>query len=187
MSMMHTATDLALFKVLQKKAEDFATPPSFEDQYPLLLPLGAVRGCSQTLFPLSQGHLLRTVSGHCLNLGVLEKYGSVIKCQDKEPPTLEDLWPGVLLKVACIQPLMTHQVHQEKVVLKRPAVEGSVLLMDENEIFPLVCKGNQVHVPKGLKGYISYRPFLYMIVKNFSVLYDEWKQSAGWVLELEEY
>ena len=52
--------------------------------------------------------------------------------------------------------------------------------------FPLLCQGNQVEVPTGLKGYISYRPFLYMMVKIFSVLYDERKQSAGWVLELEE-
>lgn len=148
------------------------------------------RECTQTLSPLTQGILRRTINGVlvCVGNGGHRKFQSIISCKDKAPPAFDGLWKGTLVKVGCIQS-MTHVVppNSQKVQLER---EGSSLHLHEysGKTWPVEGTQNRgVVIPQAFPGgFLSYRPILKMVVKNYFLETDEWGASVGWQLELEE-
>ena len=148
------------------------------------------RECTQTLAPISQGVLRRTINGTlvCVSQDGHRKFQSTISCKDKAPPAFDGLWKGTLLRVECIQ-AMTHIVppHYEKVQLER---EPFFLTLHEysGKVWPTE-KGKDRWViisPQFPGGFITYRPVLRMIVKNYFLETDEWGLTVGWTLDLEE-
>jgi len=150
----------------------------------------SVRECTQTLAPISQGVLRRTINGVLVCVGNKghRKFESTITCKDKAPPAFDGLWKGTLLKVGCIQ-TMTHVVPAviERVQLER---EGLSLHLHEygGKIWSAkMGKNREVKIPSTFPGgFLTYRPVLNMIVKNYFLETDEWGLSVGWQLELEE-
>lgn len=156
------------------------------------IPLYAVRGCRQTLSPLG-GEGYRTLSGALVfpTSPLVRKYRSLITCTDLYPVSLENLWPGDVLGVECIQRLVTASVQPgETLLLQRPPVAGSLLLQTEGGDIPLddaSLRDEGLRLPeKGVAGFVSYRPFLHMVLKTFSLQTDEWDRQVGWKMELEE-
>lgn len=155
-----------------------------------LFPLFSARECLQSLTPISQGVLRRTINGMLVCVGDKghRKFQSTISCKDKAPPAFEKLWVGTHLKVGCIQ--MLTQVS--------PAGVSSILLEREplrchaydslGKVWPIEkVEEKRVFLTAGFTGgFITYRPWLVMIVKNYSLETDEWGGSVGWQLELEE-
>lgn len=70
-------------------------------------PLFSARECLQSLEPISQTVLRRTINGTlvCVEDKGYRKFQSVISCKDTTPPAFEKLWTGTPLKVGCIQRL----------------------------------------------------------------------------------
>ncbi|MBY0293183.1 MAG: hypothetical protein K2W92_07855 [Alphaproteobacteria bacterium] len=154
------------------------------------LPLFSARECIQTLTLAPQDSLRRTINGHLVSIGhkTHRKFHSTVSCKDKIPPAFGELWTGTLVKVGCLQSL-TQTVPQGSahILLERDAV--SVDLYDEKGSVWPVDKGKNrlidIHADFP-GGFLTYRPLLRMVVKNYCLETDEWGLSVGWSLELEE-
>lgn len=154
------------------------------------LPPFSARECTQTLTPIPQGALRRTINGILVSVGNggHRKFQSTISCKDKASPALDGVWQGSRLKVGCLQS-MTQTVPQgtQRIQLERDALslhlydgQGKVWTVSEAE-------NRWISTPSEFPGgFITYRPLLLMIVKNYHLETDEWGLSVGWVLELEE-
>lgn len=154
-----------------------------------LTPFSA-RECIQTLSPIPQAILRRTINGELVCVGTKghRKYQSTITCTDKSSPAFEGLWKGTQLKVGCIQSI-TQIVPRgtERVQLERDSLEAH--LYDSSgktwEIERLSDRMISIsHDFPG--GFLTYRPVLIMIVKAYSLKTDEWGLMVGWKIELEE-
>lgn len=155
-----------------------------------LFPPFSVRECTQSLTPLPQGILRRTINGTLVCIGNKghEKFQSMISCKDKSPPAFEKLWVGTHLKVGCIQSLtQAVPVGASNISLGRDPLSchaydplGKMWAIEKVE-------KNCVFLSPGFPGgFITYRPWLMMIVKHYHLETDEWGASVGWHLELEE-
>lgn len=154
-----------------------------------LIPFSS-RECTQTLAPISQGVLRRTINGTlvCVSHGGHRKFESTISCKDKAPPAFDGLWKGTLLKVGCIQ-TMIHMVPKsvEKVQLERDPLSlhlheygGKIWSVEK-------LQDRWAGIPSQFPGgFLVYRPLLNMVVKNYYLETDEWGLTVGWKLELEE-
>lgn len=155
----------------------------------ILTPFSA-REVTQTLTPIPQGTLKRTINGNLVSLGATgyRKFSSTLSCKDKSTPAFEGLWKGTLLKVGCIQHLTqlilkgTKKVQLEREPLSLHFVDVS------RRVWPAKKpKNRQLLIPNDFPGgHISYRPWLIMRVKNYHLETDEWGLTVGWTLELEE-
>ena len=159
----------------------------------------SARGCQQTLQPLDTGELRRTVNGDLVYTGKKghHKYLSIIECQDEAPPVLEGIWRGESVDIQCIQRLWQEIIIDDetdvlKIKLDRKSVTGSVIALRDGETeFALqVIDSDNVEIQhrfqKDDRVYIHYRPQLQMRVTNFTLVTNEWRQTCGWRLLLEE-
>lgn len=155
----------------------------------ILAPL-SLRGCTQTLTPLGQDVLRRTINGVlvCVSSPGHRKFQSTISCKDKAPPAFDGLWKGTPLKVGCIQS-MTQPVPQgtQQVRLEREAV-ACYLYEISGKVWEIKKEDERVMtIPSQFPGgFLTYRPFLTMLVKDYHLETDEWGLTVGWKLELEE-
>ncbi len=154
------------------------------------LPPFSARECIQTLTPLPQGTLRRTINGVLVHIGNKghRKFQSTISCKDKASPALDGIWKGDLVKVGCIQSLIqTVAEGRGRIQLEREAV--SLALYDGKGKIWRVEKEEDRWISFSSEfpgGFIGYRPLLTMVVKNYHLETDEWNLSVGWSLELEE-
>lgn len=165
---------------------------SINDQNQTYIPLGAARGCKQTLDPINTAATFRTINGTLVafNCEGYDKYTSTISCDDAYPISFDGLWPGCSLLIECIPQLMTPLVQQGALIkLQRKPVQGSIMLhTSENATCALNADDErqiQLKQNEG-PGYISYRPILRMIIKRFFTETKEWDGKVIWKVELEE-
>lgn len=156
-----------------------------------LLPPLTARNCQQSLTPIPNGKLRRTVNGVLVHTGNKghEKYASTISCKDAQAPAFDGVWQGQTFEVGCLQRLSQPFTGGEQVELLRPAVGGSVVVFDgEGKAHePQNINGNVVTLPGGVMGgFVSYCPSLVMHVVEFKLETDEWGMTVGWTLKLEE-
>ena len=148
------------------------------------------RDCTQTLAPLPQGCLRRTINGSLLSVGYEghRKFCSVISCKDKVPPSFEGLWEGGLLKVGCIQRLtQTLPQGRLKILLERTPLSLQVFDLSQKVWEVENPQGQWLSLPSTFPGgFVTYRPLLVMVVKKYHLETDEWGLTVGWRLELEE-
>lgn len=155
-----------------------------------LFPPFSARECTQSLTPISQGILRRTINGALINVGnkTHQKFYSTISCQDKAPPAFEKIWVGMRLHVGCIQSLtQTVAPNLAQIQLERETL--SVVLYEQTgKKWPCQLKEKKnVELPVNFPGgFLSYRPWLMMMVKSYHLETDEWGLTVGWKLELEE-
>ena len=155
-----------------------------------LFPPFSARECHQSLSPIPQSVLRRTLNGTLVCIGNKGdgKFQSTIRCKDKSPPAFETLWAGTLLKVGCMQSLTqavsagASSISLERNPLSCHAYDSG------GKMWPIEkVEGNCVFVSRGFPGgFITYRPWLMMVVKHYHLETDEWGASVGWCLELEE-
>lgn len=152
------------------------------------LPPKSARGCIQELIPISQGQFKRTVNGDLIFMGMREKkYKTTISCQDTTVIATDDLIPGSIIQVSCIQPLW-QKIIGGKATLERQPVVGSISIVDENKnpVHLVRCENNNIEIATIEAAYISYRPILTMRIISYSLKTNEWGVKSGWRLELEE-
>lgn len=158
----------------------------------------SARGCTQTLTPLENGELRRTVNGNLLFTGSLshQKYRTRLQCLDEETPALEAITRGEAVEVGCIARLVQEVVGDGSLasaLLTRIPVVESVRATDikGDAIAIQSVEGRQVSfahtIRAGEKIYLSYQPTLTMRVISFHVETNEWGAQVGWRLDLEKF
>ena len=156
------------------------------------LPVWSSRGVIQSLMPLRQPSLSRTIDGRLIDLSAPweRKYRSRVTCRDKRPAAFEGLWIGAALEVDCVSALYCPLPENARapISLARTPVPGSVVLETEDgDLIALAPKGTQVSLPPHTPGhFLVYRPRLSMRLTHFSSETDEWGLDVGWDMELEE-
>jgi hypothetical protein len=153
-------------------------------------PLSA-RGCIQHLTPIETGRLRRTVNGKLIYTGnnVAHKYRSIITCEDKTAIAFEGFWRGSELRVGCIQRIW-QKVSGHETKLERDPIPGSVFAMtsQQQEMEVQAINGRTVTFSTRILDdlFVSYRPWLDMLVVNFALMTNEWGLKVSWRLDLEE-
>lgn len=150
----------------------------------------SARECIQTLSPISQGVLRRTINGAlvCVGNGGHRKFYSSISCKDKAPPAFEKVWEGMPLKVGCIQYLtLAIPPQSQRVQLQREARSLQLYESSGKEWSIERMEDRWAYLPLNFPGgFLTYQPILLMAVKNYTLETDEWGLTVGWKLELEE-
>ncbi|MBX9621074.1 MAG: hypothetical protein K2X28_03445 [Alphaproteobacteria bacterium] len=148
----------------------------------------SARECIQTLTPIPQGSLRRTLNGRLVWVGqsTHRKFKSTIACKDKAPPAFDGLWRGDKVNVTCLQTL-TQSIPQgaQEVTLEREPT--CIHLYDHKKnIWPAPIE-KHFSLPTGFSwGFVTYAPRLSMMVENYTLEVDEWGLTVGWTLELVE-
>lgn len=148
----------------------------------------SARECIQTLTPIPQGSLRRTINGRLVWVGqeTHRKFKSTITCKDKVPPAFDGLWRGDKVNVTCLQTLTQtiHEGAQEVTLEREPA---SLHLYDhEGKMWPAPIEQHFSLPPDFSRGFVTYAPRLSMMVNNYTLELDEWGLTACWTLELVE-
>lgn len=148
--------------------------------------------CTQTITPILAGKLQRTINGKLIYLGTTthHKYRTSIMGKDKSPLALDGVWKGEVVKVDFIQRLSQGiPSHYKRVTLYRSPVEKSVQLFGKEgkRMEALSIAGSIIDLPLNFSGgFVSYRPQMTMMVKDYSLETNEWGHAVGWRLDLEE-
>jgi hypothetical protein len=155
-------------------------------------PLSA-RGCVQELRPVQQTNFKRNIYGDLVQLGqdFLLKYQTTIHCEDKTTLTTDGLIPGNIVDVACIQQLWEKiPENSREIKLSRSPVNDSITCLNhQQEIIPIDgVDGTRVTLSttQNSPSFITYRPLLRMMVKDFKLNTNEWGMICGWRVDLEE-
>jgi len=155
------------------------------------IPVGAGRGISQTLDPISNGDIRRTINGSLIDLtrALNRKFESQVNCTDMGTPTLAGIWKGSIIQVDCIQPLreLVNPASTTHTIIRDP-VAGSVIGIDEAtdaEVTPTIVAGRDITFSAAVKA-IEFLPSLEMMVRSHSLNTDEYAAEEGWSIDLEE-
>ena len=151
------------------------------------------RDVTQTLRPIPQGEMRRSVNGELCYVGTKghHKYQSTVMCSDQNLPGLQEIWVGAIVHVHCVSTLWETLVlgSQDTQQLSRTAVPGSLDVVDEKGA-PLdyTYEGEVLKLPlgEGEQAIVSYRPTLRMRIKAFDFKEAEWEEGSQWSLLLEE-
>ncbi|HCI49089.1 MAG: hypothetical protein A2621_01945 [Alphaproteobacteria bacterium RIFCSPHIGHO2_01_FULL_41_14] len=147
--------------------------------------------CTQTLEAMPLGGLHRTVNGELIYTGVpgRMKYRTVCSGTGNGTPGLDALKRGDQVTVHCIQRLW-QEATGERTILSRPAVVGTVLVMDENRQAVAFTMNSPSEVavtpPLSLPLYLSYCPVLITRVGEIKLKAREWDGGQEWHLGMEE-
>lgn len=156
----------------------------------IVIPIGAGRQITQTLQPIDNGDLRRTVNGTLKDLTRLEnrKFSGQIRCTDMSTPAIAELWKGQIILVDCIQPLNQNiSPTSLTAILIRDPVAGSIYGYDAagNKHQPSLVNGRDVEFLVNVLN-IRFRPRLNMMVLATSIDVDEYPAEEGWSIDLEE-
>ncbi len=156
------------------------------------LPQERSKNCVQELFPVVNGEFKKSINGNLIFVETSnrQKYRSIISCSDLNSPIIDKIWIGTQINVGCIQNLCQVIQPGETVLdLVRPAVANSIRVTNcsGQSVSHSVSK-NQILLkkPNDKKIFVSFRPWLTMLVTNFSMKTNEWKMESVWKLESEE-
>lgn len=130
------------------------------------VPPFSARGLTQTLEPIAAAAVMRRdINGNLRNVAdpVMRKYKSKISGSDIEPPALDGIMPGALLRVGCVSTLQ----------------------------FPIGGAADRDVVPDSIvedeeTGFAYYRPYIDFVLMNYSIQRDEYEDKVTWSVDLEE-
>lgn len=156
------------------------------------LPPQSARNCVQELSPIPNGDFVKTINGKSIFVETSERkrYRSTIYCNDVNSPLADGIWIGSQVCVGCIQNLwQVIEPGQTSIRLIRPAVAGSAYAVNNfAETIKFKEEDNCINLYRAYKDkiFVCFRPWLNMQVTNFSLKTDEWGNTSGWQLSLEE-
>lgn len=156
------------------------------------LPQERTRNCVQELFPVANGEFKKSINGNLIFVETSDrqKYRSIISCNDLNSSIIDKIWIGTQINIGCIQNLCQVIRPGETVLdLIRPAVANSIRVINHlGQSVSHSVLGNQIILqkPNDQKIFVSFKPWLTMLVTNFSMKTNEWKMENGWKLESEE-
>lgn len=158
----------------------------------LVFPVGSDRGITQSLAPIDNGDLRRTVNSALVDTTreVNRKFTTTINCTDFDAPTLAGVWKGAAFTVECI-------AYLNQVV--NPANDTATLIRDAVTTSIIGIKADGSHITPVSFSHITFlatfaedvvtikfRPILDMLVVEVSSDTDEFEAGVGWSVTLEE-
>ena len=157
------------------------------------LPPFSARGCVQTLKPIQLGQMVRTVNGELLHLGPKAlKYKTIIEAKDKSVLAVDNFSPGSVVRVGCIQRLW-EKIENGIHTISRQEVSGSVAVIDSDQNnLPFSQLGTKITIDQSIRlssdrdFFVTYRPYLDMLITDFSLKTKEWSMENEWTLHLNE-
>jgi len=103
---------------------------------------------------------------------------------------MDQLHIGHLVTVGCIQRLWQEVAGTTTVNLGRPAVEGSIVTMNQErqplDFRQINSQAIELTAPPNGKAYMGYCPVLKTRLIDFQLKMEEWKHMSSWKLVLEE-
>ncbi len=156
----------------------------------IVLPPGAARGLRQTLEPIDNGPLRRTVNGALVDLtrAPTRKLRSTLTCDDQAAPGLAQLWRGALVTLDCVATLSQSVAPPAvSVALERLPVAVSVQAWatDGSGVAITGLTGQTASFATAV-ALVRYRPRLTMRVISRSEETDEAGVGVLWTVTLEE-
>jgi len=159
----------------------------------LIIPLGAGREITQTLQPISNGDIRRTVNGDLIDLTRIEnrKFESSISTTDQASPTLAGIWKGTQLIVECISPLyeLVDPILATHTIIRNPVISSIQGYDAANTKVVLISAtgiGNRDLLFVSPVSFIMFRPILTMLVLGIQFNRDEYAAEEGWTIDMEE-
>lgn len=154
-------------------------------------PVGSARGISQTIQPIDNGDVRRTVNGTLLDLTRIQnrKFESQIRLQDQATPTFIGFFKGSILVVESIVPFreLVNPASTTQTIIRTP-VTGSVTGIESVSglvVDPISVVGEDITFANTVN-LIKYRPVLTMMILAITLDADEYAATEGWVIDLEE-
>lgn len=155
----------------------------------LVIPVGSGRGITQSITPIDNGDLRRTVNGTLVDTtrAVNQKYSTSIKCSDQGSPPFAQVWKGSEMEISCVAKIRQMTDAAMVVTLTRVPVEASIVGMksDGTRIDADSLDDMDVTFSEDVI-MVEFCPILEMMVTNYSVDEDEYGATTGWQLDLEE-
>ncbi len=157
------------------------------------LPPLSARGCYQEITPVAQGLWRRTLNGTLIYIGSEDiKYNTFISCKDKTVIATESFIPGRPMEVGCIQRIWQKVDpcrNNTPIQLQKAFISGSVVAVNKlgKSLNIQRVLGQEVVLnDRNETVFLSYRPVLKMMIKDFKLHIDEWGMTSGWSLVMEE-
>ncbi len=156
------------------------------------LPPQSARNCKQELSHISNGEFKKTINGNLVFLSGNERhrYKSSIVCKDINSPLADSFWIGSQVLIGCIQNLwQLIDPGKTRISLMRPAVSNSIYVVNNiGEKIKFKQKDNDVELYRPYENnvFVCFRPWMTMLVTDFSLEADEWGTNNGWNLQTEE-
>lgn len=150
------------------------------------LPPKAARNCKQALKIIDSSITKRNINGDLIPLRKSRKLWTCITCEDQKIPDILTYELGDVIDVGCIQRLWKKVTPGMGFKLRRVPCAHSVLGHNKrgDTIYSFDDR-QEGAVPKDVE-FISYRPWLRIMISKLETTYHEWDQTASWLLEGEE-
>lgn len=150
-------------------------------------PPKSARNCTQILKMIDSGTTKRTVNGELIKLRGVKKLWTRITCTDQKIPPIWDFDIGDIIQIGCIQRLYKKVTPGNKINLKHDCSPNSLQGHDKNGQVIWEKSGYErtFLVPKNVE-FISYLPWLDMMITKIETKFAEWDVTTSWMLEAEE-
>ena len=149
--------------------------------------------CSQTLMPLNQQKVWRTINGEAITGEIRQpnKYKTFISGYDVNLPCFGAISIGSKVFIECIQRLWVQMDADGRGIIDKNPVEESVVALDDNKnLYELIREDDRIFMlrDKGDKEaiFLGYKPCLEMIVTGLRIENEEWGKGYKWELQAEE-
>lgn len=151
------------------------------------LPPKSARNCKQELKIIDSSIMKRNINGDLIPLRKSRKLWTRITCDDQKIPDVLTCEIGDVVDIGCLQRLWKKVTPGATFKLKHKPCARSVSGHNKRGDIVHTFDNDQSDgkVPHAVE-FISYRPWLSVIITKIETTYHEWDQAASWVLEGEE-
>ena len=152
-------------------------------------PAKTIANCKQILKTIDIGTVKRNINGDLIKLRNSRKLWTSIICQDEYIPDLLTYEIGDTAQIGCIQRLWKKVTPEQTCILKRRPYDKSVLGHNKKGdiIYSFEEQGGdqKLLIPKNVE-FISYRPWVTIMITKIETTYQDWDMKTEWRLEGEE-
>jgi hypothetical protein len=150
------------------------------------LPPKSARNCTQELKIVDSSITKRNINGDLIPLRKSRKLWTRITCTDQKIPDILTYELGDVVEIGCIQRLWKKVTPGNKFLLRHQPCAHSVLGHNKRgDIIHNFDDRQEATVPSTVE-FVSYRPWLSILITKIETTYHEWDMTASWVLEGEE-
>ena len=150
------------------------------------LPPKTARNCTQELKIIDSSIIKRNINGDLIPFRKSRKLWTRITCDDQKIPDVLTYELGDVINIGCIQRLWKKITPDATFKLKHPPCARSVLGHNKRgDITHNFDDKQEGTVPSNVE-FISYRPWLHIMITKIETTYHEWDMTASWTLEGEE-
>ena len=150
------------------------------------LPPRSARNCKQELKIIDSSITKRNINGDLIPLRKSRKLWTRITCEDQKIPDVLAYEIGDVIDIGCIQRLWKKVTPGAAFKLRHQPCAHSVLGHNKRGDTIHNFDDQQEAIAPKIVEFVSYRPWLHILITKIETTYHEWDQTASWILEGEE-